>query len=188
MDDLGVVHPLTLVQEAPVPLTVEPGLWQLDPARSTVTFKHKAMWGLATVNGVFTSVSAEGQVQPDGTARGTLTIDAASLDTKQAKRDTHLRSADFFHAEQYPVLTFAARNLVPSTDDTVKVEGALTVRETTRPLSFTAHAQTSGQDEVTLSAELPVDRADFGLNWNQMGMLRGVATVSVSLRFTRKPA
>jgi polyisoprenoid-binding protein YceI len=169
-----------------MPITAEPGLWKLDDAHSSVTFKHKTIWGLVTVKGRFTSVSGEGEVLPDGAARGTLTIDAASLDTKHAKRDAHLRSGDFFDIERHPSIVFAARSITPGTDGAVRVEGTLTVRDTTRPLTFAARATKAGPDAVSLSAELPVDRADFGLNWNQLGMLRGLATVSVDLRFQHK--
>ena len=169
-------------------VTVDPGTWQLDPARSTVTIRHKSLWGLVTVKGTFGSVSGGGEVLPDGTARGTLTLDAASLDTKQAKRDKHLRSADFFHVEEHPEITYAVRSAALRADGTVQVTGDLTVRGNTRPLSFIARADQADQGAVAVTAEVKVDRADFDLKWNQMGMLRGLTTVAVSLRFTHTPA
>ncbi|MFB7510289.1 YceI family protein, partial [Streptomyces broussonetiae] len=90
-------------------VTVETGTWQLDPSASAVSLRHKTMWGLVTVKGAFTAVSGAGEVRPDGSATGTVTLEAASLDTKHAKRDTHLRSADFFDADQHPEITFAVR-------------------------------------------------------------------------------
>ncbi len=81
---------------------VETGLWQLDATRSTVAISHVTMWGMVTVKGTFTGVSGEGEVRPDGTVRGAVTLDAASLDTKHTKRDEHLRSADFFDVEHHP--------------------------------------------------------------------------------------
>jgi polyisoprenoid-binding protein YceI len=167
---------------------VETGPWQLDPARSTVTIRHKTMWGLVTVKGTFTGVSGGGEVLPDGTVRGTLTLDAASLDTKQAKRDKHLRSADFFHVEKHPEITYTVRSASLREDGTVQVAGDLTVRGITRPLSFIARADQAGQGEATVTAEVTVDRADFDLKWNQLGMLRGLTTATVSLRFTHRPA
>jgi polyisoprenoid-binding protein YceI len=168
-----------------MPTTVETGVWQLDPARSTVTLRHKTMWGLVTVKGIFKSVSGGGEVLADGTARGTLTLDAASLDTKQAKRDKHLRSADFFHVDKHPEITYTVRRATLGADGTVQVTGDLTVRGNTRPLAFAARADQAGQGAVAVAAEVAVDRADFDLNWNQLGMLRGLTTVTVALRFTR---
>ncbi|MDX6362683.1 YceI family protein [Streptomyces sp. NPDC058274] len=167
-------------------VAVETGLWQLDPARSTVALQHKTMWGLVTVKGTYTAVTGEGEVRPDGSASGTLTLDAASLDTKNAKRDKHLVSADFFDAGRHPEITFTVHSAVPGAGDTVEVSGQLTVRGISRPQSFTAHVTDADADAVTLNAELTVDRAEFGLGWNQLGMIRGLTNVTASLRFARK--
>ena len=72
------------------------GEWALDPRTSSVRLKSRAMWGLVPVNGVFREVSGNGTVSPDGRVSGTVTVAAASIDTKNTRRDTHLRSADFF--------------------------------------------------------------------------------------------
>jgi polyisoprenoid-binding protein YceI len=169
-------------------VAVETGLWQLDTVRSTVAIKHKTMWNMVTVKGTFGGVTGEGEVQPDGTARGTITLDAASLDTKNAKRDTHLRSADFFDAERHPSLIFAIRNAVIRQDDTVEITGQLTVRGISRPQSATARVTESSADAITLTADFTVDREQFGMGWNQMGMIRGLTTVTSTLRFTRTSA
>lgn len=166
-------------------VVVATGLWQLDTARSTVAFRHKAMWGMVTARGVFASVTGEGEVRPDGSALGTLTLDVASLDTKNAKRDKHLRSADFFDVEKHPVITFTVLSAVPGNDSTVQVSGELTVLGVGAPQSFTARLTETGPDGVTLNGELKVDRTQFGMNWNQMGMIRGLTTVTTTLRFVR---
>ncbi|MFG2029700.1 YceI family protein [Streptomyces sp. NPDC048825] len=169
-------------------VAVETGLWQLDPARSTVAVRQKTMWGMVTVNGTFAGITGEGEVRPDGSASGTVTVDAASLDTKHTKRDTHLRSADFFDVDRHPAITFAVRSCLPRTDDTVEVSGQLTVRGVSRPQSFTARVTDSTADAVTLAAELTVDRTEFGISWNQMGMMRGLTTITTTLRFARAAA
>ncbi|MFE9645152.1 YceI family protein [Streptomyces sp. NPDC006365] len=169
-------------------VAVETGLWQLDPARSTVAVRQKTMWGMVTVNGTFAGITGEGEVRPDGSASGTVTVDAASLDTKHTKRDTHLRSADFFDVDRHPAITFAVSSCVPRTDDTVEVSGRLTVRGVSRPKSFTASVTDSTADAVTLAAELTVDRTEFGISWNQMGMMRGLTTITTTLRFARAAA
>jgi polyisoprenoid-binding protein YceI len=164
-------------------IAVKTGLWQLDQAASTVAFRHKTIWGMVTVNGTFAFVAGDGEVLPDGSARGTLTLDAASVDTKHAKRDKHLRSADFFDIENYPTITFAAERLVLSPDGTAQVTGQLTVRGVSRTQTLTATVNQAKPDEVVLDAEFIVDRDQFGLSWNQLGMLRGLTTVTTSLRF-----
>lgn len=165
--------------------TIKAGTWQLDPARSTVGIRHKTMWGMVTVKGTFTRVTGGGEVGTDGSASGSITLDATSLDTKNAKRDTHLRSADFFDADQHPELTFAVRSATPEDDKSVRVAGQLTARGISRPQSFTAHLAEASADAATLTAEFTVDREQFSMGWNQLGMMRGSTTVTASLRFVR---
>lgn len=164
------------------------GLFQLDSAASTVTVRHRTMWGLVTVKGTFGSVSGQGEIHSDGTATGSVSLAAASLDTGNARRDAHLRADVFFAADQFPAVVFEVGKAVPSGNGTVLVDGRLTVRGTTRPQSLTATISRADPDAVTLSTRFTVDRSDFGLTWNQLGMIRGVATVDAELRFTRTPA
>jgi polyisoprenoid-binding protein YceI len=146
------------------------------------------MWGMVTVKGAFGGVTGEGEVQPDGTARGTITLDAASLDTKNRKRDEHLHGADFFDVERHPSLVFAVRNATVRQDDTVEISGQLTARGISRPQTVTARVTGATASAVTLTAEFTVDRSQFGMGWNQMGMLRGLTTVTATLSFTRTSA
>jgi polyisoprenoid-binding protein YceI len=166
----------------------EPGSFQLDPARSAVSITHKTIWGLVTVRGSFAKVSGSAEILPDSSGRGRLEIDASSLDTKNAKRDEHLRSKDFFnaadHAQIIVDLTEAARHGT----DTVTATGTLTAAGQTRPLSLTAHLSDITAEAVTLTADTEINRADFGMTWNQLGMLKGNAHVSVTARFVRQPA
>jgi len=166
-------------------VAVETGTWQLDAAASTVGIKHKTMWNLVTVKGTFGAVSGQGEVRGDGSAVGTLTLDVASLDTKNAKRDTHLKGADFFDADNHPEITFAVRSAELRDGEQAHVIGQLTVRGISRPQSFTARLVGADADALTLDAEFSVDREQFGMGWNQMGMIRGLTTVSATLRFTR---
>jgi polyisoprenoid-binding protein YceI len=161
------------------------GSWTLDGARSQVELKSKSMWGLVTVKGVFRQVSGTGAVSPSGEVTGTVTVAAASVDTKNSKRDNHLRSADFFHADAHPAITFTVDQVRPSGTG-VTVSGQLTVRGRTRPASFDARVSRLDGGEVHLDGELVVDRADFGLTWNQMGMASMSNTITVHAVFTRQ--
>ncbi|MGW2523121.1 YceI family protein [Streptomyces sp. NPDC001617] len=166
-------------------VAVETGLWQLDAAATTVALRHKTMWGLVTVKGTFGVVGGQGEVNSGGSATGTITLDAASLDTKNKKRDEHLRSADFFDVENHPEITFAVRSAEVRAGDSVEVSGQLTVRGISRPQTVTARLVGADADALTLETEFTVDRGEFGLGWNQMGMIRGLTTVAASLRFVR---
>ncbi|MFF4017306.1 YceI family protein [Streptomyces sp. NPDC001843] len=169
-------------------VAVETGLWQLDPTASTVAVRHKTFWGLVTVKGALAATGGRGEVRPDGSATGTVTLDAASVDTGHAKRDTHLRSADFFDADNHPEITFAVRGADRLDGDTVRVTGQLTVRGISRPVSFTARLTAADAEALTVEAEFTVDRDKFGMGWNQLGMMRGLTTVTAALRFTRAEA
>ncbi|MFJ8921942.1 YceI family protein [Streptomyces sp. NPDC102415] len=167
---------------------VETGLWQLDTTRSVVAVSHVTMWGMVTVKGEFNGLTGGGEVGPDGTVSGAVTLDAASLDTKHKKRDEHLRSADFFDVEHHPTLVFAVQNVVFRQNDVVEVEGRLTVRGVSRPQTATVKVTGSSADAIALTTEFTVDRDQFGMGWNRLGMMRGLTTVTSTLRFTRASA
>jgi polyisoprenoid-binding protein YceI len=161
------------------------GEWVLDPIKSSIRLKSRAMWGLVPVNGVFREVSGNGTVCADGQVSGTITVAAASIDTKNTRRDTHLRSADFFDSGNNPDITFTADGIQPS-DQGVAVTGTLTVRGRRRPLSFDAAASVQGDGEIWLDAEVRINRADFGLTWDQMGMAGVNNTLTIHAAFTRR--
>src|SRR5262245_40140292 len=104
------------------------GAWILDPRKSSIRLKSRSLWGLAPVNGVFREVRGNGTVSPTGEVSGAITVAAASIDTKNNKRDRHLRLADFFDSGNHPEITFTADGIRPSGQG-VAVTGALTVRD-----------------------------------------------------------
>jgi polyisoprenoid-binding protein YceI len=161
------------------------GEWVLDPRQSSVRLRSRHGWGLAPVNGVFREVSGNGTVSPDGDVSGAVTVAAASIDTRNTRRDTHLRSADFFDTGNYRDITFTADGIRPS-GQAAAVTGALTVRGCTRPLSFDAAASVHGDGDIWLDAEIHLNRADFGLTWNQLGMTSMNNTLTVHAVFTRR--
>jgi polyisoprenoid-binding protein YceI len=160
------------------------GDWTLDPARSTAALKTKSIWGLVPVNGAFREIEGGGTVSPAGEVTGRIALKAGSLDTKNAKRDTHLRSKDFFLAEEYPEIIFTLDKIVPAGDG-VTVSGTLTVRDQTRPISFPAAVSLAGDGEVALDATVEVDRSEFGLTFNQMGMMAMKSMVTIHAVFTK---
>ena len=160
------------------------GAWTLDSARSEVRLKTKSMWGLAPVKGVFRQVTGSGTVSAAGEAAGVITVAAGSIDTKNKKRDEHLRSADFFDSANYRDITFTVDSVSPG-DEGARVTGSLTVRGRTRPVSFDAKVSSFDGGEIWLDADVQVNRADYGLTWNQMGMASLDNTISVHAVFSR---
>jgi polyisoprenoid-binding protein YceI len=158
------------------------GAWVLDGAKSTIGLRSKVIFGLIPVKGEFGQVTGHGSVSPTGAVSGVVTIAAASIETKNAKRDKHLRSGDFFAADTFPHITFSVDHLRPSSEG-VTVTGQLTVRGRTRPLTFPATVSVLGSGEVWLDAEVQVNRADFGLTWNQMGLTSMQNTITVHAVF-----
>jgi polyisoprenoid-binding protein YceI len=160
------------------------GQWAVDPARSTADLHSRAMWGLASVKGHFGQVAGEAVISPAGEATGTLRVGAASIDTKNAKRDTHLRSDDFFSSDAHPDIVFTAAQITPA-DTGVTVTGTLQVRDRTQPLTFPASVTVLDDGALQLDAQVTIDRSDFGLTWNQLGMASMKSTLTVRAVFTR---
>jgi polyisoprenoid-binding protein YceI len=161
------------------------GSWTLDSSKSTVGLKSKSMWGLVPVKGVFREVSGEGTVSPAGQVTGRVAVAAASVDTKNKRRDTHLRSADFFDSDNYPDITFTVNQATPAGPG-VTVSGDLTVRDRTRPVTFDARVSVVDSGEIWLDGEVQINRGDFGLTWNQIGMAGMHNTITVHTVFTRR--
>ena len=161
------------------------GSWALDPARSVIGLKSRSMWGLLPIKGVFREVTGTGTVSAAGDVAGTVTVTAGSIDTKMKKRDEHLRSADFFDVANTPDITFTVEQVTPSGEG-VTVAGSLTVAGRTRPASFAARVTVPEGMHLELDGELQVNRTDFGLTWNQMGMASVHNTITVHAVFTRQ--
>jgi len=146
--------------------------WTIDPTHTDVLFSAKHMM-VTNVRGKFASVdgSIEADPQDPTTAKGTFTIDIASLNTGVEQRDGHLRSADFFDVDNFPTATFVSTRVEPKGGSDYRVTGDLTIRGTTRPVTFDAevlgvYTGMSGNRRVGLHAEAKINREDFGLTWN----------------------
>jgi polyisoprenoid-binding protein YceI len=113
-----------------------------------------------------------------------MTVAAESVDTKNPQRDKHLRSAAFFDIANHPAFTFTADSVTP-TDGGVRVVGTLTVRDRTNPAPFDAKVVSTADGELVLDGELKVNRADYGLNWNFIGIAPMDSTIAVHAVFTR---
>ncbi|GAA3723319.1 YceI family protein [Streptomyces tremellae] len=167
------------------------GAWALDPASTSVRITSKSMWGLVTAHGTFKEVAGEGTLGADGAVEGLLTLGAASLDTANAKRDKHLRSADFFDTDNHPEIVVRvsgnANGADDATADGLPLSAEATVKGTTRVLPVTAAVapEGSGTDAVRLTVRTVVDHRTFGITWSPMGMMKPHTDVAVEAVFRR---
>ena len=161
--------------------THETSTWQLDPVHSSVEFAVKHLM-IATVKCSFAGFSASivgDDRQPDG-AIVSATIDTATITTKNAQRDAHLRSADFFDVERYPTITFTGKRILGDAFGSFQLVGDLTIRGVTKEImldgSFEGRAKDPwGGTRIAYSAKGSIRRSEFGLTWNQVLETGGVA-------------
>lgn len=148
------------------------GTYMIDPTHSSVGFAVKHL-GVSTVKGQFNEF--EGTIQFDETQPGALAVDVtvqvASIDTNQPKRDDHLRSADFFGVEQFPQITFKSVN-VNKEGERYLVEGDLTIHGVTKrvtiPLEIAGPVKSpAGEQIIGLTGETTINRQDFGVSWSK---------------------
>jgi polyisoprenoid-binding protein YceI len=150
--------------------TVPSGTYTIDQSHSDVAFTVRHA-GISKVRGKFERF--EGQVvvaEPFTASTVTVTIDAASINTGDANRDGHLRSADFWDAESKPTWTFVSTAVEGSGEDFV-IKGDLTINGVTKPVELATEFNGSvvdafGTPRIGFSAETEISRKDFGLTWN----------------------
>jgi polyisoprenoid-binding protein YceI len=151
------------------PLTSIPaGTWSVDPVHSAAEFQVRNM-GIVTVKGYFDDIEGSLETGDEIKVRGTAKT--ASVQTRSAKRDEHLRSADFFDAEQYPEIAFESTRIEAAGEGRFRVIGDLTIKGTTREVVFDAALEGTtpdpwGGERVGVSATTTIDRRDFGLVWD----------------------
>jgi polyisoprenoid-binding protein YceI len=148
------------------------GPWHVDPSAGKLEFRVKTLWGLATVNGSFDTYQGTLNIDPQGAASGELVVSVDSLDTQNAKRDDHLRSADFFHRELHPTVRFVvdAFSTAPGAQEII---GNLYVGGKIAQLRMPLELSPAGEGHMRLKAKGVVSREDVGMLWNRAGMIRG---------------
>ena len=153
--------------------------WSTDADRSSVDFAVKSFWGLLTVRGRFDRFSGSYEVGPDG-SRIELTIDADSLDTRNAKRDEHLRATDFFAVAEHPQVRFASTRVRDSGDGLLRVEGDLHAAGKVVALDLDATVAQLDDGRLEIEATTTVDQRSLGMTTGLLGMIRRPATVHVT--------
>jgi polyisoprenoid-binding protein YceI len=144
------------------------GTWDIDPVHSDVSFTVRHMM-VSKVRGRLGAFTGQIVTAPDFTdSTVTATVDASSVDTGNAQRDGHIRTADFFEVETYPTWTFRSTAIRPDGDD-YALDGELTIKGVTRPVSFALEANGFGPDafggtRAGFSATTTINRNDFGVD------------------------
>lgn len=171
--------------------------WSIDPAHSLAEFKVKHMM-ISNVKGQFIGVSGTLSLDEADVTKSKIEaiIDAASINTREAQRDAHLKSADFFDVEKFPTLSFQSRRVVRKSEDELEVEGELTIHGVTRNIRFAVEGPTApgkdpwGNTRIGISATTKINRKDYGLTWNTAletgGILVGdEVTITLDMQFIK---
>ena len=156
--------------------------WVVDPEESTVEFRVRSFWGLTTVVGHFSRFDGSYTVGPDGRAVE-LIIDAESLDTRNRRRDEHLRSNDFFDVDAHPHVRFTANDVTDAGNGTLRVRGELEAAGRKVLLSLEAPVRRL-DGELEVEATTLVDQRLLGMTFSPLGMLRSPSALRVKARLT----
>ena len=172
-------------------------IWNIDPVHSVAEFKVKHMM-ISNVKGTFTGLDGVLNQHPSDPASSSVqaTIDAASINTREAQRDAHLKSSDFFDVEKFPTLSFKSTRVERKADDELAVSGDLTIHGVTKKVVFAVEGPTApakdpwGNTRVGLSATTKINRKDYGLTWNAAletgGILVGdEVTITLDVQFVK---
>jgi polyisoprenoid-binding protein YceI len=164
--------------------------YQIDSSHSHVGFSIRHLV-IAKVRGEFGKVNATIELDEQSPSRSSVRaeIAVASIDTREEKRDAHLRSADFFDAEKFPTMTFVSNQVLLDRDKIARVIGDLTIRDITRQVTLEVEdlgrvKDPWGSERAAFSAKTRINRRDFGLTWNVALEAGGVLvgdTVDISL-------
>ena len=171
--------------------------WNIDPVHSVAEFKVKHMM-ISNVKGNFTSLKGILTLDENDVSKSQVeaSIEAASINTREAQRDTHLKSADFFDVEKFPTLTFKSTSIKRVKDGELSVSGDLTIHGVTKSVVFEVEGPTAtgkdpwGNTRIGLSATTKINRKDFGVVYNAAletgGILIGEdVTITLDVQFVK---
>ncbi|HEV7350806.1 YceI family protein [Telluribacter sp.] len=147
--------------------------WKVDPAHSEIQFKVKHLM-ITTVTGYFKTFDIQAETEGDNFENVTelvFTADVDSINTNNEQRDTHLRSVDFFDAENHAQVRFVGTTYEPTGDDTAKLHGELSIREVTKPITVNVEyggmvVDPYGQTKAGFTVDGKISRKEFNLTWN----------------------
>lgn len=158
--------------------------WTIDRRRTTVEFEVKHFWGLHTVRGHFDRFDGSYVVGLAG-AEIELAVDAASINTRNAARDEHLRSEDFFDVAEHPQVRFTSTRIAGTGSGSVRVSGELVAAGTSIPVAFEAPVRLI-DGELEIDATTTVDQTRFGMSRGPLWNVRPSAKLHVKARLVRR--
>ena len=148
------------------------GTYTIDPSHSRIGFVARHAM-ITKVRGAFNEVEGSGQFDPQNPEASTIsvTIQTASVDTRNADRDAHVRGADFLDVEAFPTLTFVSTAIASTGGDDFDITGDLTIKDVTRPVTFSVELTGTvvdpwGNTRLGLEGSTVINRKDWGLTWN----------------------
>jgi polyisoprenoid-binding protein YceI len=155
-------------------LFAAPAVYTIDPNHSSAQFSIRHMM-VSNVKGQFSAVKGTVDYDPANPAAAKVeaTIDVSTIDTRQQKRDAHLKSPDFFHVEQFPTMQFVSKRVMPAPPGKLKLLGDLTIHGVTREVTLDVDGPApelkdpSGAIRSGASATTKISRKDFGMTWNR---------------------
>jgi polyisoprenoid-binding protein YceI len=171
--------------------------WNIDPTHSHAEFKVKHLM-ISNVRGSFPKVSGVLTLHETDLTNSSVeaSIDVASIETRDAQRDGHLKSADFFDVEKYPTMTFKSTKVIATGTGEGTVEGDLTIRDVTKPVVFQVEGPTApvkdpwGNQRIAVAATTKISRKEFGLTWSAPMEAGGVmvgdeVTITLEVEFVK---
>lgn len=183
-----------------IPVLAHAGPWGLDPDHTGVHFKVRHLM-VSSVRGEFEKVSGKIVYDEADVTKSSadVTIDAASVNTRVAKRDADLRSPNFLDVAKYPTITFKSKRVEKAGDGTLKMTGDLTIHGVTKQVVLNVEGPTSaikdpwGNTRVGGTATAKISRKDFGLTWNATLETGGVVVgdevdITIDAEIYRAPA
>jgi polyisoprenoid-binding protein YceI len=180
--------------EAPA-VAAAPVRWRIDTAHSELTFRIRHL--VSRVSGQFNQWSGTIVADPASLAGGSVEVDiqTASIDTNNERRDTHLRSADFFDAPNHPTITFRSTRVAVEGRE-LRVHGNLTIRGVTKPVvlegEMTEVSGAAGRRRIGFEAQTTINRMDYGVSWNRAAEAGGAVLgdevrISIAISAVEQP-
>jgi polyisoprenoid-binding protein YceI len=155
--------------------SAKPTEWQIDPAHSAAHFSVRHLM-ISNVRGEFSKLSGKVILDPADLTRSSVevSLETASINTREPQRDEHLRSADFFHVANHPTMTFRSKRIEAAGPEHFKLTGDLTIRGVTKEVTFDVEGPTPPQKDpwgnvrAGVTATTKINRKDFGLVYNAL--------------------
>ncbi|MFH1155194.1 MAG: YceI family protein [Pseudomonadota bacterium] len=186
---------LLLMLLMPVPVFAHQ--WTLDPDHSEINFRIQHIY--SKITGRFPGVDADVFFNPEnlGASRFNFTVAVDSVDTRNQKRDTHLRSPDFFDSARFPVMRFTSSKVSLVQDNTYSLEGEITIKNVTKPLAITfvyhgekENPMNKAEMVAGFDAEFSLNRLDYAVGYGKfffMGAIGNQVDITISLEMKRRP-